>query len=214
MKARLAISTAFVFLGVCAMAQQCQANKPTAQGFFILPVTLGNPIFNDLADVLGQVDGCFQMQFYKGLGVGLGMNASFYELNEHGLATEVTDGSTTRMLYYGKLFWTHPTGKQTFLELNAKLGQSTWAWDCTSCGNNERQAGFHWAVNAAWFIHASDNLAFGLSLGYQADESRFGPGVIGLQRFPGRTDMGAPYRFLTIGLGFSTGFEKSKEGIW
>ena len=214
MKVRLAISTAFVFLGACAMAQQRQANKPTAQGFFILPVTLGNPIFNDLADVLGQVDGCFQMPFYKGLGVGLGMNASFYELNEHGLATEVTDGSTTRMLYYGKLFWAHPTGKQTFLELNAKLGQSTWAWDCTTCGNNERQAGFHWAANAAWFIHASDNLAFGLSLGYQADESRFGPGVIGLQRFPGRTDMGAPYRFLTIGLGFSTGFEKSKEGIW
>lgn len=214
MKARLVASAAFMLMVICARAQQQQSAKPTIQGFFHLPVALGNPVFNDLADVLGQVDGSFQMPFYKGLGAGLGVNASFYELNEHGLATEVTDGSTTRMLYYGKLFWTHTTGKQSFLELNAKLGQGTWAWDCTTCGNNERQVAFHWAANAAWFIHASDNLAFGLSLGYQADDSRFGPGVIGLQRFPGRTDTGAPYRFLTVGLGFSTGFERSKDGIW
>ncbi|MBS1547247.1 MAG: hypothetical protein JST38_21785 [Bacteroidetes bacterium] len=214
MKARLPAAALFIFLGAALLAQRPAGFKPTAQGFFFLPVTMGNPVFDNLADVLGQVDATFQAPVYKGLGVGLGINASFYELNEHGLATEITDGGTTRMLYYGKLFWTHTTGKQTFMEINAKLGQSTWAWDCTTCASNERQTSFHWGANAAWFIHATDNLAFGLSLGYQADDAWFGPGVIGLQRFPGRTDMGAPYRFLTVGLGFSTGFEKSKEGIW
>jgi hypothetical protein len=214
MKARSAIVCAFFLLGGSSMAQKQGTHKPTFQGSFLLPVTLGNPVFNDLADVLGQVDGAFQVPLFNGFGVGVGVNASFYELNEHALAPEVTDGRADRMLYYGKLFWTHPTGKQTFVELNAKLGQSTWDWDCTTCSSNERQSAFHWGSNAAFFIHASDNLAFGLSLGYQVDGSRFGPGVIGLPRFPGRTDLGAPYHFLTVGLGFSTGFEKAKNGIW
>ena len=51
-------------------------------------------------------------------------------------------------------------------------------------------------------------------LGYQADALRFGPDVVGLDGFPGRTDTGAPYRFLSVGLGFSTGFRPSPESHW
>lgn len=188
--------------------------KPVVQGYLFLPVALHNPVFDNLADVLGQVDGTVQMPFYKGLGLGVGVNASFYDLKERGLAPEVTEGQVQRMVYYGKLFWAHYLGERAYVELNAKLGQGTWDWQCTTCAANQRQNAFHWAANAALFLHATDNLAFGLSVGFQRDLSNFSPGVIGLERFPGRTDLGAPYRFLTVGLGFSTGFAKSKEGIW
>lgn len=214
MKARLAIGALSIFLAAAGHAQKPPDLKPTAQGFLFLPVALGNPIFDNLSDVLGQVDGSFQLPVYKGFGVGVGMNATFYELNDRGLAPEVTEGDVNRLLFYGKLTWTHYTGPRTFVEMNAKLGQSTWDWNCSTCADNERQAGFHWGVNAAYFVHASDNLAFGLSLGYQQDAVRFGPGVIGLERFPGRTEMDAPYHFLTVGLGFSTTFEKAKDGVW
>ncbi len=214
MKARAAIGALSIFIAVAVHAQKAPELKPTAQGFLFLPVALGNPIFDNLTDVLGQVDGSFQLPFYKGLGVGVGVNATFYELNDRGLTPEITEGHVNRLLYYGKLTWTHYIGPRTFVELNTKLGQSMWDWNCRTCLENERQAGLHWGVNAVWFVHASDNLAFGLSVGYQQDAARFGPGVIGLDRFPGRTETDGPYHFLTVGLGFSTNFEKAKDGIW
>lgn len=177
-------------------------------------MALGNPIFDNLTDALGQVDGVFQLPVYKGLGIGVGVNATWYELNDNGLSPELTEGDVNRLLFYGKLTWAHYTGSRTFIELNAKLGQSTWNWNCRTCSGNAKQPGFHWGVNAAYFVHASDNLAFGLSLGYQQDATSFSPEVIGLERFPGRTDTGAPYRFLTVGLGFSTSFQKADDGIW
>jgi hypothetical protein len=196
-------------------AQRLPKFKPTAQGFLFLPVALNNPIFDNLTAVLGQVDGCFQVPLYKGMGAGVGMNATFYELNENGLSQEETIGYVNRLLYYGKLSWSAYTGPRTFYEVNAKLGQSSWDWNCSTCIANKKQSDLHWGVNAAYFVHATDNLAFGLSVGYEADAASFGPEVIGLDHFPGRTDNGAPYHFLTIGLGFSTGFAKgSREPAW
>lgn len=210
----MAIGLSLALVAAAAMGQQLPQPKPTLQGLFFLPVGLHNPVFNNLANVLGQVDLAVQMPFVKGVGLGLGANASFYELNEHALAPEVTEGSTQRLLGYAKLFWAHYTGPRSFVELNAKFGQSRWDWACRTCAINQQQTSFHWGLNAAWFVHASDNLAFGLSLGYQRDGAEFNPEVIGLPRFPGRTDTGAPYQFLTVGLGFSTGFKATKEGIW
>ena len=212
MKRQWATCALMVMLAAPAFAQRLPEVKPTFQGFLFLPVALGNPVFDNLTAVLGQVEGSFQLPVYKGLGVGVGVNATWYELEEFGLSAQVpTDGDVRRMLYFGKLNWTHYTGTRTFLELSTKLGQSTWDWNCRTCSVNERQSGLHWGLNAGWFVHASDNLAFGLSLGYEQDATRFSPGVIGLERFPGRTDTGGPYHFLTVGLGFSTGFQKTKE---
>lgn len=214
MKLQLAIGALALLVPLAGQAQKVPEFKPTAQGFLFLPIALGNPIFDNLTDVLGQVDGAFQLPVYKGLGIGVGVNATWYELNGNGLSPELTEGDVNRLLFHGKLAWAHYTGPRTFYELNAKLGQATWNWNCRTCADNERQSGFHWALNAAYFVHASDNLAFGLSVGYQHDATSFGPGVIGLERFPGRTDMGAPYHFLTVGLGFSTSFQKADEAIW
>lgn len=188
--------------------------KPTAQGAFVLPLALENPVFNNLTSTMGQVDGSFNLPLYKGLGVGVGGNVTWYELNGNALAPELTEGTLNRVLFYGKLWWAQYTGPRTFYELNAKVGQGTWDWNCRTCTDNLRQPGLHWAVNAAYFVHASDNLAFGLTMGYQADEASFGPGVIGLERFPGRTDTGGQYRFFTVGLAFSTSFQRAAEGVW
>jgi len=214
MKQLIAAALIAVLAPLAARAQKLPEVKPTAQVFVHLPVALNNPVFNDLTGVLGQVDGAFQLPIYKGLGVGVGIDASFFELNDHALSPEVTEGSANRWLYYGKVNWSAYTGPQTFYELSAQFGQSRWNWDCTSCAYNEQQVGFHWGLSAAYFVNATDNLAFGLLLGYEADGSSFGPGVIGLDHFPGRTDTERPYHFLTIGLGFSTNFAKSESGMW
>ncbi|MBS1582620.1 MAG: hypothetical protein JST66_10515 [Bacteroidetes bacterium] len=213
MKAIAAVLSAWA-LAPMAMAQRLPELKPTAQGFLILPVVLNNPIFDDLTAVLGQVDGCVQFPVAKGLGFGVGASMTWYELEEHGLPQVTAIGTTERLVFYGKVAYARYTGPRTFYELNAKLGQGSWNWKCSSCADNEKQPGFHWGLNAAYFVHASDNLAFGLTLGYEADATSFGPGVIGLDHFPGRLDTGAPYRFLTVGLGFSTRFAKSPEREW
>ncbi|HMN06213.1 MAG TPA: hypothetical protein PKD45_10835 [Flavobacteriales bacterium] len=204
-----------LLLAACPLAGHAQhlpEFKPTAQGFLFLPIALKNPVFDNLAAVLGQVDGSLSFPIFKGIGLGAGANHTWYELNETGLAPEVTIGSVNRLLLYGKLSWGHYTGQRTFYELNAKMGQSIWDWQCGTCADSKRQNDLSWGLNAAFLLHASDNLAFGVSVGYHRDLSRFSPEVVGLDHFPGRTDMGGPYRFLNIGLGFSTGFQRSREG--
>ena len=214
MRRAIAFSALLAMAPFAGKAQKLPGLKPTLQGTFFLPVALGNPVFNDLTFILGQVDGTFQLPAYKDFGLGAGVNATWYELNDRALAQVPTEGDVSRLLFYGKLFWSRYMGPRTFFELNAKFGHSTWDWNCTTCSSNERQSGFHWGTNAALYVHASDNLAFGLSVGYQRDATTFGPGVIGLESFPGLTDTGGPYQFLTVGLGFSTSFEKAKDGMW
>ncbi|MBX2981487.1 MAG: hypothetical protein KF843_02340 [Flavobacteriales bacterium] len=214
MKLWLATGALALLVPFAGMAQRAPEFHPTAQGFLFLPIALDNPVFDNLTDVLGQVDGAFQLPLYKGFGAGVGVNATWYELNENALAPEYTLGDVNRLVFYGKLTYSHYTGARTFYELNAKLGQSTWKWNCRTCAGNDTQSGFHWGLNAAFFLHATDNLAFGLSVGYQQDATSFGPGVVGLESFPGRTDTGGPYRFLNVGLGFSTTFQKGDEGVW
>ncbi|MCO6482091.1 MAG: hypothetical protein J5I62_04800 [Flavobacteriales bacterium] len=207
-----AIIAAAVLWPATGQAQKTPDFRPRAQGFLFLPVALDAPVFNGLTDVLGQVDASISFPLHKGLGIGAGANHTWYELNERALAPEWTIGSVNRLLLYGKLSWGRYTGPRSFYELNAKVGQAIWDWKCGTCPDSRRQADLGWGLNAAYFIHATDNLAFGISVGYHRDMSEFGPGVIGLDRFPGRTDTGGPYRFFNVGLGFSTGFQRSPQG--
>ncbi|MBK6408863.1 MAG: hypothetical protein IPF78_04025 [Flavobacteriales bacterium] len=59
-------------LSVSALAQRRPDVKPTLQGILFLPVALGNPIFDNLTAVLGQVEGSFQLPVYKGSAQGWG----------------------------------------------------------------------------------------------------------------------------------------------
>lgn len=188
--------------------------KPTLQGMLILPTALSNPIFSRLTEPLGEFALSGQFPLKSGLGAGVGASGMWWDLQEHAFSQLHTIGSSRRLTYYGKLFYSHYTGKVTFYELSAKAGMSDWAWDCTTCAQQVKQTGFHWGVNAGYFVHATKNLAFGLTLGYEADASNFSPEVICLDAFPGYTERGGPYRFFTLGLGFSTRFEKSDEQSW
>ncbi|MFT3885587.1 MAG: hypothetical protein QM724_09195 [Flavobacteriales bacterium] len=215
MKRQLATALLACALHGALQAQTLPEPKPSFQGLLLLPVPLRNPVFGDLTEVLGQVEGAFQVPLFKGLGVGVGAKFNWYGLEEHGLAQLITNGEVRRMVLFGKLQYEHYTGPITYYELNAKAGQARWTWDCTTCADNAKQNAFHWGISASYFVHTSDNLAFGITLGYEADAASFGPGVIGLESFPGRKDRDAPYRFLTVGLGFSTRFIKSNEdGMW
>lgn len=209
------------FLGLLAATAACQAQrlprpKPVAQVSMLLPMALDNPVFQDLTSVLGQLDGSFHLPMWNGMGAAAGVNASFHELNEDGLGDRSvpTLGHVNRWTWYGGLEYRRYLGTVTFYQLDLSLGQSTWQWACSSCAANQRQTAFHWGAGAGLYAHASNNLAFGLRVGYDADQSTFGPAVIGLDRFPGRTDMGSAYRFFTVGLGFSTGFERTEAERW
>lgn len=118
--ATIGISLLLVPLG--AGAQPLPTFKATAQGSFMLPLALQNPVFNGLTSTMGQVDGAFNLPLYKGIGIGAGVNGTWYELNENALSPAVTAGTTDRLLAYGKLWWGRYTGPRTFFLVDAKLG--------------------------------------------------------------------------------------------
>lgn len=187
----------------------------SAQGMIGLPVVLNNPIFEKLTEVQGQLDGAVQMPLYKGLGIGAGVKGSWFGLEERSLSQPPTSGDVSRFVLYGKGQFERYVGKRTYYELYGKAGSSTWTWNCRTCLDNERQTALHWGAGASLFLHATDNLAFGITASYEADASSFGPQVIGLSDFPGHSDRGGPYRFFYVGLGFSTRFLPSaSEGMW
>ena len=115
---------------------------------------------------------------------------------------------------YGKLQYASYTSAKTFYELSVSLGRSKWTWDRSACAERYEQAGFHWGTAMGYYVHASKNLAFGLTVGYEQDATEFSSAVICEPFFPGYTDTGGRYRFLTVGLGFSTRFEKAEEERW
>lgn len=210
----LAVAWMLFSATVPALAQRSPDPEPALQGAFILPIALHNPGFDDLTAILGQVDACFQLPVVKGIGWGIGVNATFYELNEHGTGNPIsTIGNVDRMLLYGKVNYMRYTGPVTFYQFDAKFGYGVWDWDCSTCAVNVRQPAIHWGLDAGYYFNATKNLAFGLIVGYEGDGSDFGPEVIGLEDIQGHRT-GSPYRFLTIGLGFSTGFQKTKDGMW
>lgn len=189
-------------------------HKPTAQGTLVLPSQMGNPIFGQLTSPLGEFDLSVQFPLWKGLGVGIGGKAMGWELKKTAFTGTSTQGDAGRMTWYLKAQYAHYLGPNSFYELSGKVGQSRWNWDCSTCPEDVEQQGLHWSGSAGYYVHASRNLAFGVTLGYEHDASLFTPDVLCLDNFPGYTDESGPYNFFTVGLGFSTRFEKSEEERW
>lgn len=191
------------------------AHKPTAQVMLILPAQVGNPIFDRLTSPLGEIDATVQFPLKNGLGAGLGGKMMWWEMKANAFApTLSTPGEARRTAFYAKVQYAHYVTPNMFYELNAKVGSSTWTWDCTTCEEDYVQSGLHWGSSFGYYVHASQNLAFGITAGYEADVARFGPATICQDAFPGYSDTGSPYRFITIGLGFSTRFEKVEQERW
>lgn len=209
-----ALFVLFLVLGQVMAQEAVPKQMPTVQGMLILPTALNDPLFGRLTEPLGEFDLSAQFPLKSGLGAGGGASFMWWDLQERAFSQLSTIGESRRITWYGKLFYSHYTGRVTFYELSAKAGMSNWTWDCSTCEQEVKQQGFHWGANAGYFVHATRNLAFGLTVGYEADAASFDPSVICLDAFPGYTERGGPYRFFTLGLGFSTRFEKGEEEGW
>ncbi len=209
----------FILLGLAANAQEKKERlpvvKPNLHGWLLLPVPVGVPMLTKVSESVGQLDLRMQVPLMKnGLGAGAGVKASLFDLKENALAPENIAGSVQRWTFYGQVQYERYTGPITYYQLSALVGTSKYTWDCATCAEPTRQQGLFLGANASYYVHASDNLAFGLLVGYERDQARLTPQQLCLEYYPGQTDNGPsdPYQFITVGLGFSTRFMKSKDG--
>lgn len=197
-----------------AQAQKLPDVSSTIKGHMILPVPLGNPLFEAVTESVGQLDGLVQFPVYDGLGIGVGGKMTWFQINERALAPLVTTGEVRRLSFYGKVAYEQYTGERTFYELNARMGTSMYQFDCPSCPDRKRSA-LHWGLGLGYYLHATDNLAFGLTLGYERDGLTFASDELGLvDGFPGRPERmeSRQMQYFVIGMGFSTRLRKAPDG--
>jgi hypothetical protein len=212
---RIALWLLLLGLGPAGLAQgPVLKQKPTLQVTLLMPTQLGDPVFDRVTAPLGVVDGSVQIPLIGGFGVGAGASMMFWELQERAFTQFLLKGEARRSLLYGKVQYATYTGAKTFFEWSLRMGRSSWIWDRNACAGKYTQAGFHWGTSMGYYLHASKNLAFGVTVGYEQDATAFAPAVICEPFFPGYTDSGDRYRFFTLGLGFSTRFEKAEEERW
>jgi len=184
----------------------------TFKGELALPVPLNNPLFNSVTESIGQLGGDLQFPLYKGLGLGAGGSMTWFSIKERALAPLVTTGMIQRATGFGKVQYEQFTGPRTFYELSMRVGLTSFVYDCPTCAGNDESVLF-WALGVGYYIHASDNLAFGLTIGYDTQNARFQASDLGLEEFPGRkeTEEAINYQNLTFGLGFSTRLRRSPD---
>ncbi|MEO8589243.1 MAG: hypothetical protein ABI432_07745 [Flavobacteriales bacterium] len=177
-----------------------------------LPLPLNNPLFNSITESIGQLGGNFQFPIHKGLGVGAGGSMTWFGIKERALAPVVTSGMVRRATGFGKVSYERFTGPRTFYELNMRMGWASFVFDCPSCPDQDKSA-FFWAVGTGYYVHASDNLAFGLTLSYDTQNTRFQASDLGLEGFPGRkeTEEATDFQNIVFGLGFSTRLRRSPD---
>jgi hypothetical protein len=187
--------------------------SPTFKGMLNLPVMLGNPLFQGVTETVGQVDGAFQVPVFRGWGLGVGGKMTWFALDERALAPDIRSGEVRRATYYGKVSYEEYTGPRTFFELSGRVGGSIFAYDCATC-RSDRPNVFHWGIGTSYYVHVSDNLAFGFNLGYERDDHRFSSMDLGLESFSGRREISdnRAFQVLVIGMGFSTRFRRTQEG--
>lgn len=213
---RLALLFLFSLLLCTVQAQKRPESLVSSsfKGTLVLPAPLNNPLFNSVTETLGQLDGVVQFPLAKGFGIGAGAKMTWFGVKERALAPDLISGDIRRATFFGKMQYEQYTSERTFYELSAKFGSSTYVFDCAKCSDDSRRTVFHWAVGVGYYIHATDNLAFGLTLGYERDNTRFSSDDLGLPSFPGRQEKVEDRNFqnFLIGLGFSTRLRKADDG--
>lgn len=184
----------------------------TVKGDLVMPIPLANPLFNSVTESVGQIGGTFQLPVYKGFGLGLGGNITWLTLKERALNPFILSGDVRRLVGYGKLQYEAYTGERTFYELSLRAGMAVYDFDCSTCVG-PRNPVLYWSVQTGYYIHATDNLAFGLLVGYDRQSARFSADDLGLDNFPGRRETAEShdYQNLLFGLGFSTRLRRSER---
>lgn len=188
----------------------------TFRGILALPVPLGNPLYGDVAETIGRLGATVQFPLVskksRAFGLGAGFDMTWAGLNERALAPVVTSGDIRRSAYYGRVVYEAYTTKRTFYELSAKLGSASYVYSCTTCGASQ-ESGLLWGLGAGYFLHASDNLAFGITLGFERAALRLNASDLGLENLPGRREVAESrdYQDLVFGLIFSTRLRKAPD---
>lgn len=199
-------------LSVVAQNRRLADVSSTVKGDLVMPVPLGNPLFNSVTESVGQLGATFQLPVYKGLGLGVGGNITWFTLKERALNPFVVSGDVRRLVGFGKVQYEAYTSERTFYELSARAGMAVYDFDCASCVG-ARDPVLYWSLQAAYYIHATDNLAFGLLVGFDSQSGRFSADDLGLENFPGRRETAESrnYQNLLFGLGFSTRLRRSER---
>lgn len=185
----------------------------TIKGDLVLPVPLSNPLFTSVTENIGQVGAAFQVPIRKGFGVGAGGAMWWTTLKERALAPFVGAGDVRRTIVFGKLQYERYTGERTFYEVNFRSGMAFYDFDCPSCVG-AKDGVLYWGGGVGYYVHATDNLAFGLTLGYDRASATFSAQDLGLTTgFPGRRETmeGTAFQNLLFGLGFSTRLRRSER---
>jgi len=188
----------------------------TFQGILAMPIPLNNPLFSDITETIGRLGAAVQFPLQakkdRAFGLGGGYDLTWSGIRERALAPEVITGEVRRSAWYGKMNYSGYGGPRSFYELYARLGTVTYTYDCSTCGEGQSTA-FHWGLGAGYFFHASDNLAFGLTMAYERDALRFSAADLGLESFPGRRETveASDYQNLFLALVFSTRLRKAPD---
>jgi len=185
----------------------------TIKGDLALPIPLNNPLFSSITETVGMLGATIQFPIYKGLGAGVGANMSWFAIEERALAPVITSGEIRRAHYFGKVQYERYTGERTFYELHGRLGVASYVYECATCPDEAPASVFHWGAGVGYYLHATDNLAFGLTMTYEMDNTRFSASDLGLESFPGRREVAedANYQSLIFGMTFSTRLRRSPD---
>jgi hypothetical protein len=186
----------------------------TVKGDLVMPVPLRTPLFNSVTESIGQVGLTMQVPVHKGLGLGAGANMTWLSLKERALSPFLASGDVRRLALYGKVQLERYTSERTFYELSLRAGMATYEYSCAGCAGRSDPM-LYTSVQAAYYVHATDNLAFGLLAGHDLQSGRFSAADLGLSNFPGRpeTSEAGPYQNLLFGLGFSTRLRRSERDV-
>lgn len=212
----------FVFLlMVClvdAHMARAQGRLPdvsnTIKGDLNMPVPIRTPLFKSVTESIGQFGLTFQAPVHKGLGLGVGANMSWLALKERALSPFINNGDIRRLAFYGKVQYERYTSAITFYELSVRAGAASYEFSCGGCAGRLDPMLFM-SVQAAYYVHATENLAFGLLVGHDLQSGRFTASDLGLSNFPGRTETeeSSIYQNMLFGLGFSTRLRRSERDV-
>lgn len=204
-------------LGVVAQERKRLPDVSSSfQGILALPIPFMNPQFSEYVETIGRLGACVQFPLQakkdRAFGIGAGYDMTWSGLRERAFNPDVITGEIRRSTLYGKLMYAGYGGPRSFYELFARLGASTYTYDCSTCNENSSTA-LHWGLGAGYFIHATDNLAFGLTMAYERDALRFSAADLGLANFPGRKETveASDYQNLVFALVFSTRLRKAPD---
>ncbi|MFZ1688118.1 MAG: hypothetical protein WAU70_11885 [Flavobacteriales bacterium] len=184
----------------------------SAQLDFVLPTALNNTQMRNLTEVIGQLGLTAQFPLFKGLGIGAGARATFFDYDVRSFGGTPRTGGVQRWSFFGKLQYEALTSEKTFVELAVRAGQTRYGFNTDSCPT-VRESGLYLNPTFAFYVMATKNLAFGIMLGYESDNVYLKPEQFCLEALPnhrvGETE--GPIQYFTLGLSVSSRFRKGEE---